>query len=111
MAQWRLSSWKKTGGYPYSKQPFQELDRQEVQHLLFQRLEARYLQLKQNPKVIRANYLQNLYRYQEWHSFQDTTSGQIFTGQIIGVQETGKLAIQMEQNHVQYFDLKEVAFL
>lgn len=88
-----------------------ELNRQEVQHLLFQRLEARYLQLKNTPAVIRAAYLQNLYRYQEWHSFQEIISGQIFTGQIIGVQETGKLAIQMEQMHVQYFDLKEVAFL
>lgn len=88
-----------------------ELDRQEVQHLLFQRLEARYLQLKNTPAVIRADYLKNLYRYQEWHSFQEIISGRIFTGQIIGVQETGKLAIQMEQTHVQYFDLKEVAFL
>ena len=89
----------------------QELDRQEVQQLLFQRLEARYLQLKNTPAVIRAAYLQNLYRYQEWHSFQKVISGQIFTGQIIGVQETGKLAIQMEQTQVEYFDLKEVAFL
>ncbi|WP_020538349.1 biotin--[acetyl-CoA-carboxylase] ligase [Lewinella cohaerens] len=88
-----------------------EVARKEVQHLLFQRLEARYFQLKSNPAIIRADYLRNLYRYQEWHSFQEVDSGKIFTGQIIGVQETGKLAIQMPETHVQYFDLKEVAFL
>lgn len=90
----------------------QSLNRQEVQAVLFQRLEQRYLQLKnKNITLIRTTYLQQLYRYQEWHPFQELSSGKNFTGQIIGVQESGKLAIQMNDNNVQYFDLKEIAFL
>lgn len=88
----------------------QEHDLQQVQHLLFQRLEHRYLQLKSNPRLIKRDYLSRLYRYQEWHTFMDPASQQAFTGQIIGVQENGKLAIQKEGGSVQYFDLKEVQF-
>lgn len=87
-----------------------EQDLQRVQQLLFQRLEHRYLQLKSNSRIIKRDYLSKLYRYQEWHEFVDSASGQRFTGQIIGVQENGKLAIQKEDTSVQYFDLKEVQF-
>lgn len=88
----------------------QEQDLEQVQHLLFQRLEHRYLQLKSNPRIIKADYLRYLYRYQEWHPFVDPSTNQEFAGQIIGVQENGKLAIQKADNSVQYFDLKEVQF-
>ena len=89
----------------------QEFDLATVQQSLFKRLEQRYLQLKNKPSITRAEYLQNLYRYQEWHQFQEAQSGQFFSGQIIGVQENGKLAIQKQDNNVQYFDLKEVVFV
>lgn len=88
-----------------------DFDRSTVQQMLFHHLEARYLQLKSNPVIIRTAYLQNLYRYQEWHSYQLTSTGKVFTGQIIGVQESGKLAIQMADLNVEYFDLKQVKFL
>lgn len=90
----------------------QPLDRREVQEVLFQRLEARYLQLKNQPIAhLRAAYLQQLYRYQEWHPFQLLSNGLVFQGQIIGVKESGKLAIQMPDMDVQFFDLKEITFL
>ena len=83
----------------------------EVQQTLFKSLEQRYLQLKNKPSITRAEYLQRLYRYQEWHQFRDSQSGESFQGQIIGVQENGKLAIQKQGSSVQYFDLKEVVFI
>jgi BirA family transcriptional regulator, biotin operon repressor / biotin---[acetyl-CoA-carboxylase] ligase len=87
------------------------LERAAVQAALFQRLEQRYLQLKADPERIRQAYLEKLYRYQSWHPYQRTASGAIFQGQIIGVQTSGKLDIQMEDGIVQCFDLKEVVFL
>ncbi|MEL6656382.1 MAG: biotin--[acetyl-CoA-carboxylase] ligase [Bacteroidota bacterium] len=89
----------------------QQFDLAEVQQTLFKRLEQRYLQVKNKPSITRAEYLQHLYRYQEWHHFQMVENGQTFLGQIIGVQENGKLAIQKQGAGVQYFDLKEVAFM
>ena len=89
----------------------QEYNLAAVQQLLFQRIEQRYLQLKSRIPHLRADYLRQLYRYQEWHPFQDMSTGQEFQGQIIGVQENGKLAIQKADQSVQYFDLKEVHFL
>ena len=88
-----------------------EYQLQEVQQILLQRVEQRYLQLKTKPQLIRANYLQQLYRYQEWHPFVEAGTSREFIGQIIGVQENGKLAIQKQDESVQYFDLKEVAFV
>lgn len=82
-----------------------------VQQVLFQRLEQRYLQLKSRPHAIKVDYLRRLYRYQEWHPFLEVATQSEFQGQIIGVQENGKLAIQKSDQSVQYFDLKEVQFL
>lgn len=87
------------------------LERAAVQAVLFQRLEQRYLQLKANPEGIRQAYLEKLYRYQSWHPYQRTATGAIFQGQIIGLQTSGELGIQMVDGTVEYFDLKEVAFL
>ena len=87
------------------------LDLTAVQQVLFQRLEQRYLQLKSRPQLIKVDYLRQLYRYQEWHPFLEASTQRQFQGQIIGVQENGKLAIQKSDESVQYFDLKEVQFL
>jgi BirA family biotin operon repressor/biotin-[acetyl-CoA-carboxylase] ligase len=86
------------------------LDLDEVKQQLFLRLEQRYLLLKSNPAQIRRDYLQNLYQYQSWHSYRDLRKQEIFRGQIIGVEKSGKLAIQLESGNVEYFGLKEVGF-
>ncbi|MEL7221769.1 MAG: biotin--[acetyl-CoA-carboxylase] ligase, partial [Bacteroidota bacterium] len=75
------------------------------------KLEQRYLMLKSNVTGIRAAYLQKLYQYQSWHTYQDLRQQQTFRGQIIGIEKSGKLAMQTEAGNVEYFDLKEVGFL
>lgn len=87
------------------------LELEKVKQLLFLKLEQRYLMLKSNVTTIRAAYLQKLYQYQSWHTYKDLRHEKSFRGQIIGIEKSGKLAIQMEAGNVEYFDLKEVGFL
>ncbi|MBD2752730.1 biotin--[acetyl-CoA-carboxylase] ligase [Spirosoma validum] len=76
---------------------------------LCETLEQRYLQLRSGQRdALKISYLQILYRYQEEHVFE--REGTYFRGIIIGVDETGRLAIA-EGNKVRYFGFKEVIFL
>lgn len=71
-------------------------------------LEKRYFQLKENKKaLIKFEYLQNMYRYQEKAMFEDVEG--TFEGEIIGVDEIGKLCIK-KNNRLQYYHFKEVKF-
>ena len=72
-------------------------------------IERRYLQLRSgNRDLIRTSYLQRLFRYQEEHLFR--AEGNVFRGTIIGVDATGRLAIQVG-NEVRYFGFKEIEFI
>ncbi|MDQ1088173.1 biotin--[acetyl-CoA-carboxylase] ligase [Siphonobacter sp. SORGH_AS_1065] len=77
---------------------------------LCNRLEERYLALKDGSyNQQKIEYLQRLYRFREWHRFQDT-SGKTFNGQIIGVAEFGQLQVETETD-VRLFDIKEISFV
>ncbi len=74
------------------------------------RLEERYLQLKNGAYIHqKEQYLKRLYRFEEWHRFQDST-GKIFNGQITGVAEFGQLEVTTETG-LRYFDIKEISFV
>ena len=76
---------------------------------LCETVEQRYLQLRSGQRdVLKINYLQILYRYQEEHTFE--SEGHYFNGAIIGIDATGRLAISVN-GQVRYFGFKEVAFL
>ncbi|GEO03077.1 biotin--[acetyl-CoA-carboxylase] ligase [Adhaeribacter aerolatus] len=76
---------------------------------LLEFIEARYLQLKAGKAaLLRFEYLQNLYRYQEEHTYQ--VGGQLVSGTIIGVDDAGRLCLHVGQE-VQYFNLKEISFI
>lgn len=76
---------------------------------LCETLEQRYLQLRSGQRdMLRANYLQTLYRYQEEHSFE--SEGQLFRGTIVGIDATGRLAIA-DADGTRHFGFKEVSFL
>lgn len=77
--------------------------------MLAESIERRYLQLRAGQREsIRAAYLQRLFRYQEAHYFR--AQGVLFRGTIIGVDPTGHLAIQVD-DEVNYFGFKEVEFV
>lgn len=88
-------------------------DLDDVKNKLFQSIEQRYLQLKSKPKVIAGQYLERLYQYQTWASYKSVKTGEVFKGQIIGVNKHGHLAVQKEDSlkKIEYYDLKEIVFL
>lgn len=76
---------------------------------LCETLEQRYLQLRSGQRdILKTSYLQTLYRCQEEHLFE--SDGRRFRGVIIGVDETGRLAIA-DGDQVRYFGFKEVSFV
>ncbi|KAA3436534.1 biotin--[acetyl-CoA-carboxylase] ligase [Rufibacter hautae] len=76
---------------------------------LLENLERRYLALRSGAaEAQKREYLQHLYRYQEWHSFE--VEGQVTPGQITGVDAAGRLAVLMEQK-LQFFQFQEIKFV
>lgn len=75
---------------------------------LLESLERRYLQLRAGRiSSLRTEYLRVLYRFQEEHEYE--AGGRAFRGQIVGVDETGRLALAV-QGQLRYFDLKEIRY-
>ncbi|WP_210486341.1 biotin--[acetyl-CoA-carboxylase] ligase [Rufibacter aurantiacus] len=76
---------------------------------LLENLERRYLALRTGAgEAQKREYLQHLYRYQEWHSYE--VGGQVLPGQITGVDATGRLAVLIEQK-LQFFQFQEIKFV
>jgi BirA family biotin operon repressor/biotin-[acetyl-CoA-carboxylase] ligase len=73
---------------------------------LLECLERRYLQLRAGQVgKLRQEYLQALYRYQETHLF--SISGKTVSGQIVGVEDDGRLAVSVG-NELRRFGLQEI---
>ncbi len=86
-----------------------EFKRVELTEKLLEQLEKRYLELKGNGlERLKFEYLQALYRYQSLHKYQ--IEGQPIEGQIVGIDATGRLALQIKEE-LRYFNFKEVIFL
>jgi BirA family biotin operon repressor/biotin-[acetyl-CoA-carboxylase] ligase len=76
---------------------------------LLECLERRYLQLRAGQVgALRRAYLQALYRYQETHAFE--VDGQRVSGQIVGVEDDGRLAVAIG-SEVRRFGLQEIRYL
>ncbi len=76
---------------------------------LLSALEKNYLLLRNKQyALLKTRYLQHLFRYQEPHLFQ--RRNQEVEGVIVGVAETGHLAVQIE-NKLEYFDFKEISYV
>jgi BirA family transcriptional regulator, biotin operon repressor / biotin---[acetyl-CoA-carboxylase] ligase len=84
-------------------------DLSELLKKLLENIEINYLRIKNNQyDSLKIKYLANLYRFQEYHYFRK--NGQQFLGQIVGIDETGKLGIESDGNVI-YFDFKEMEFV
>ncbi|MDN5205182.1 biotin--[acetyl-CoA-carboxylase] ligase [Fulvivirgaceae bacterium BMA10] len=85
-----------------------ELNLSELFNNLVVHIEKRYLELRaQKFDHLRAQYLNNLYWYQEEHVF---SNGNYFKGIILGVDSGGRLMIET-QGTVKSFDIKEIKFI
>ncbi|WP_187261055.1 biotin--[acetyl-CoA-carboxylase] ligase [Pontibacter beigongshangensis] len=86
-----------------------ELDLDSVVCRMLEHLEKRYLELRAGKLAkLKFDYLQVLYRYQEKHSF--LVQGQQVPGQIQGVDEEGRLAVEIEQE-LRFFAFQEIGFV
>ncbi|WP_375559685.1 biotin--[acetyl-CoA-carboxylase] ligase [Bernardetia sp. OM2101] len=77
-------------------------------------IEKHYLQLRAGKKdSLRADYLSHLFRYQEWHYYKDKLKNQKITGQILGINPEGKLALEIagQNGKITYFENKEIEFV
>ena len=73
---------------------------------LLESLERRYLQLRAGQVgQLRQAYLATLYRYQETHGFE--VGGRRVSGQIVGVEEDGRLAVAIA-GELRRFGLQEI---
>jgi len=85
------------------------LNVEKVTERLLELLEKRYLELRNgHAGKLRHAYLQALYRYQEVHSF--IAGNQQVQGQIVGVDEDGRLALEIDQQ-LRYFNFKEISYI
>ena len=76
---------------------------------LLECLERRYLQLRAGQVgQLRREYLQALYRYQETHRYE--VDGQGVSGQIVGVEDDGRLAVAID-GELRRFGLQEIRHL
>ncbi len=74
-------------------------------------IEKRYLQLRsENPSIVRKEYLCNLFQFQEDAIYQRMDNEEIFSGKIVGIDESGRLLIDHQKGQ-SAFSLKEVKFL
>ena len=81
-------------------------DRAAVAARLLECLERRYLQLRAGQVgTLRREYLRVLYRYQETHPF--IVDGQAVSGQIVGVEDDGRLAVAIG-SELRRFNLQEI---
>ena len=76
---------------------------------LLELLEKRYLELRNGKTAkLKYEYLQSLYRYQETYTYR--VGNELVDGMIMGVNEEGQLAVQIE-GQLHYFGFKEIAFV
>lgn len=72
-------------------------------------IEEEYLKLKNGAQdTIKETYLDNLYRFAEWATYDD---GEIFTGKILGIGPSGHLQMMKQNGKIQSYDLKQIKFI
>lgn len=87
----------------------EEYNRPALLTTILERLEQRYLQLRTGQRdLLKASYLQRLFRYQEEHDF--VADNERFRACIVGVDATGRLALQANGT-LRYYNFKEVGFI
>lgn len=88
-----------------------EYDVNSLIDLLCSAIEKRYLQLRAgNISILQQDYLNNLHQFQEEAIYQRTDNREIFSGKIVGIDESGKLIIDHKKGQ-SAFSMKEVRFL
>ncbi len=86
-----------------------DYDLKAVMETVFSCIEKRYLQLKAGDLKIHSEYLQHLFQFDQWTYYE--IDGQLLEARIIDVTENGKLKMEMKEESIKEFDLKELKFV
>ena len=87
----------------------QQYDLSDCLCKLLEHLEKNYVLLKEGYyETLKARYLTHLFRYQEWHEYR--IDGHIQLGQILGIDEHGRLALETSDG-LNYYGFKEIEFI
>ena len=71
-------------------------------------LNRRYNQLQEQPQEIEANYLQSLYRRDNFYPYH--SGGKVFNARIFDVKTTGELMLETEHGDIVGYQIKQVAY-
>lgn len=85
------------------------IDILDFRQLLFDAIEARYLQLRAG-RDLQEPYLQRLYRFGEDACYEIVATAHLIYGRIVGITPEGKLEL-LTQNGIEAFVVKEIRFL
>jgi len=86
------------------------IDKELLLEKLIKDIQYQFQLLKEKKyKVLKNNYLKVLYGYMQTLKFKNNKEVN-FTGKIVGVDEDGKLEIEMKNKSIRKFDLKEIKF-
>lgn len=55
-------------------------------------------------------YIESLYRYDQWHMFNDPQERGLFEGRIVGIENDGQIAISDRQDQIYRYYFKEVEY-
>ncbi len=88
-----------------------EYDLDDVLNRLLQYIDIRYTGFRKNPdeKILLEEYLNRLYRYREFAAFKDKEGE--YTGRITGVDNYGRLQVEMQDGPEKLYNFKEVEFI
>jgi BirA family biotin operon repressor/biotin-[acetyl-CoA-carboxylase] ligase len=77
---------------------------------LYKFIEVRYLQLRtNNTEKLKIDYLERLYRFEEWHNY--IVNEKLMTARITGINEQGRLQTEDSLGNSNLWDLKEIKFV
>lgn len=65
---------------------------------------------KKDFSTLESNYLENLYKFNRPSMFKDD-KGSLFMGKIVGVSSEGKLEVELENESIASFGIKEIIFV
>ncbi len=86
----------------------QTLDLEVVLALLLQKLEHRYLQLRQNSRQLRHDYFDHLYGFNE--TIRVEQQGKVMEATLVDVQQDGQLVLRLG-GVLKQFQFKEISFV
>jgi BirA family biotin operon repressor/biotin-[acetyl-CoA-carboxylase] ligase len=86
-------------------------DSEEILQAILVKMQHYFLLLQQNQfEVLKSAYENHLFRINKPSTFKDV-EGNLFSGFIIGIANTGNLQVRLEDDIIKEFDLKEISLL